>query len=190
MLWTGSNQDAKLVQLFYVLVAVFLAVTAVIAMLSICIDRPGGFVKDWRYIMNAYLDAQASVTGDRGVPSQVIQAKNPRYLTAEMGYTTFGEGAHFAVDIVPGVVVDEIITQVVSLSEVNMGKRQLPYPPYSLWCVNLNYVDKPDGVILVAYHIDMYSAEWVVHIADVSPFSKGFLNLTSQLGCELKSISD
>ncbi len=57
-----------------------------------------------------------------------------------------------------------------------IGVRPVPYPPKSLWCVQLS----DGGVIVVGQHHDLYNADWVLHEvvdADSTP---------ARVGCALK----
>ncbi len=43
------------------------------------------------------------------------------------------------------------------------GLRALPYPPEEIWCVLLEPHEEEAQVVLVAMHMDLYKADWVVH---------------------------
>ena len=133
MIWTGSYRDDRLVPWLYSLAAMFLAVIAVIVLLSITANSAGRFIKDWRYITDAYIDAQASPTGERGTVSQVVRAHKPENFTEELELVTFGEGTHFSVHSHPDMGNGDIVTHVATIDEVRIGKRPLPYPPQSMW---------------------------------------------------------
>ncbi len=136
MIWTGSFRWTRLSRWFYFLIAMILAVFTVIVLLSITTNSVGRFVKDWRYITDAYIDAQASPAGEYGVVRKVVQASKPHNFTEQLELLTFGEGTHFAVHRQPGMNYSDILTQVVTSADAKIGKRQLPYPPEKLWCVS------------------------------------------------------
>lgn len=190
MIWSGSYQSSRVVRLFYSASAVLLAVTAVIVLLTLIIKSAGRFIKDWRYIADSYIDAQASATGDYGVIRNAVQASKPENFTEELKLLTFGEGTHFGVHHRPGVIYSEIVTQVVTADVLNIEKRHLPYPPQQLWCVCLEYEEKQDVVIFLGYHKDMYSAEWIVHIGEQAPFSADIIDLVGQLDCEFSLVPE
>ena len=188
MIWTGDFRSARPGHWLYALFAMALAVIAVIVLLTIVTKSAGRFVKDWRYIMNAYLEEQASTSGETGRVESAVQAGKPEYFTEDLRLFTFGEGTHFNVHSMPGSDYNFFITHVVNSDDSSMGKRLLPYPPQRLWCVYLDYAENQDTVIFIGYHNDLYSAEWVAHIGELAPFSADFTKLLAQLECELPSI--
>jgi hypothetical protein len=190
MIWMEGSRSTRRVHWQYAIVAVFLAGVAIMVLLISTSRSASRFVKDWRYIADLYLDAEASMTGSRGVIGQIARAQNPEYLTEELGLITFGEGTHFTVHNQPGMDYADIITPVMTVYGGNTGQKPLPYPPQILFCVYLEYVNLPDIVVFLGYHKDMYSAEWVVHRGAQVPLSSTFTHLLSRFGCELPSIPE
>jgi hypothetical protein len=43
------------------------------------------------------------------------------------------------------------------------GGIPIPFPPVELWCVALNEDAKTPSVVFVAFHRDLYYADWLVH---------------------------
>ena len=154
----GSIHNGRLVQWFYSLLALILAVIMVTMLLTVIKTTSGRYVKDWRCITDAYIDSQSYIMGERAVIGRVVQANKPDNLTEKLALTTFGEGMHFALHEQPGMGYGGIITQVREVNNASIGKRRLPYPPQALWCVYLDYTENQDGVVFLGYHIDMYSA--------------------------------
>ena len=186
MIWTGSPRCTRFTQWLYALSAIVLAIIVVVLLFTINRNSAGRFVKDWRYIMDAYINEEASITGTRGVVREVVRAKEPYNFVEKLELLTFGEGTHFAVQRQPGAGYGEIITQTTTANDARLSKRPIPYPPQSLWCVYLEYDNKRDVVIFIGYHIDMYSAEWIAHIGEQTPFSPSFHDLVSRLECDIQ----
>jgi hypothetical protein len=189
MIWSVENRALRGNRWPIALVAAVLAFTSVIGLVAVMGNTRGRFVKDWQYITDAYIYAEAILTGNLGVVNEVVRAKQPTYLDAPLGYMTFGEGTHFAVDWQPGVDGSDIVTKVSAVSQERLSKRPLPYPPQKVWCIYLDHADKEDMIILVGYHRDMYSAEWIAHVGEQAPFSTDFHNVLSRLECDLKSLA-
>ena len=92
---TRSFRSVRLVHWLYWLVAVILAAMAVIVLLVITTKDEGRLVKDWRYVTGAYLDTQASTTGERGKVGQAVKANMPGAFTERTGYGYLWRGYAF-----------------------------------------------------------------------------------------------
>jgi hypothetical protein len=190
MIWSGSYRDIRLTSWIYSLFALLLAVITVIMLLTAAANSAGRFVKDWRYITDAYIDAYAVSIGERAVVKQVVKANKPENLIKELDLISFGEGVHFSVHSQPDIGSVDTVEQGSTMDEARIGKRSLPYPPESVWCVYLDYTQKQDSVIFLGYHKDMYTAEWVAHIGEQAPFSTDFIKLLTNLECSFTSIGE
>ena len=70
------------------------------------------------------------------------------------------------------------------------GPSPLPFPPKELWCAFLEGTDDITGekshiVVFVGLHMDMYTADWLVHKAAESPFAPEFGKMLAHLGCDV-----
>lgn len=152
--------------------------------LSLCVRSTGRFVKDWRYLVDTYLEAEASRNGAQGVLAHTVKARHPSRFRQDLDFSAYGEGVHFDMDALSVKENTDVVTQVLATHPGSTGKNPLPYPPQTLWCVSVVYEDKPDTVFFVGYHMDMYTAEWVVHRGAQAPFTAPFLEILSGLGCD------
>lgn len=92
-----------------------------------------------------------------------LRAPLPQNFTQALSQTSFGNNFYFQSDDGYGKPP---------------GGKPLPYPPTTLWCLQLTYADAPPRVILLALHEDLYNAEWIIH--DIDPSSKTL----SRIGCD------
>jgi hypothetical protein len=145
---------------------------------SIPNDDPGG----WRSAVRKYIDYQARTTGITLEVAAAAQAALPWEFRHEMSSLSFGPGLVFQVDIPYGAYSD--------------GKA-LPMPPVELWCVRLKVKGEPEGVrvrnglVLVAKHQDLYSAEWITHLPPnegpaLSPVegAQSLAEILATIGCQ------
>jgi hypothetical protein len=66
------------------------------------------------------------------------------------------------------------------------GLRALPYPPEEIWCVLLEPREEEAQVVLVALHMDLYKADWVVHELPPAWSAAERGAVLSDLGCAVK----
>ena len=106
----------------------------------------------------------------------VARASKPRNFSPAMSFATFGDSVHFQTDL--GYT----------------GPRPLPFPPKDVWCVLLQCDQDPLEVpsdenvpvgLFVALHLDMYTADWVVHEITGGACAQEFMRQASLLGCDL-----
>jgi hypothetical protein len=102
-----------------------------------------------------------------------VRAKRPAGFEREMSGLVFGDGVYYQSDLGP------VRTETDSL-------LPLPYPPRELWCVLLQdstaVTEGDSHVVFPALHMDIYNADWLVHVA--SPESDMSSTLEA-VGCAL-----
>jgi hypothetical protein len=107
--------------------------------------------------------------------AMVTRAKRPWNLTRDLRWPVLGHSVYFQTDqpFAPGQ---------------NSALSPLPFPPKEIWCALLESEDEATGtpsysVVLVALHMDMYSADWMIHHPPSDPF--GVSELLHAVGCEI-----
>lgn len=108
----------------------------------------------------------------------LARAERPWNLTKDLSWLALGDSVYFE--------TDHPLTRGRSV-----GPSPLPYPPKEVWCALLESEDEATGVrsyavVLVGLHMDMYSADWMLHQAPSQPFSTAFREALSALGCDLR----
>jgi hypothetical protein len=100
---------------------------------------------------------------------QYVEANLPRHLQRDMVkawvYRTTPYSMTQPVPLGQPISATDLITSYpVENFAFNFNTRPLPYPPEDLWCVKLKSADPTvPGILLIAFHKDIYTASWVVH---------------------------
>lgn len=123
-----------------------------------------------QYIDFAFLPGSTSV-------QMAQRAGKPENLLKDSGYTVFGDSVYYQTDIGPG-------------SNPQGGAMPLPYPPKELWCILLEQQSEQAGetsnaIAFAALHMDMYSADWMVHEGPSDLSTPGLLESLAVVGCDL-----
>lgn len=89
----------------------------------------------------------------------------------------FGSTVYYQTDFAPG-------------DSTPAGVMPLPYPPKEVWCILLKERDKPTGVpsyaiVLAALHMDMYNADWMLHMGPRDLSTPGLMESLRESGCDL-----
>ncbi len=123
-------------------------------------------------LLSDYLQYQDARLGNVSSVVQIVKAARPGNFTTQMSQTTFGSGVIFH-------------TNLVQPSSGYQSSNPLPYPPISLWCVQLHQsgVDTP-SVAFIAQHEDLYNSDWVVHESSAGSLTE-LNDVLKKLGCDL-----
>jgi hypothetical protein len=128
-------------------------------------------------VARALLDVYVAQTfpGSEVSLHAIERAPRPENLRQALAGPSFGDSVHFQTDRGP--------------SSANAGDRApLPFPPREAWCVLLTEPatrgEAPTRtIVLLALHVDLYNADWVVHQAP--PGSHGS-EMLSKVGCRIE----
>jgi hypothetical protein len=135
----------------------------------------GGLPAAARTRVEQYL-AYESRAGVGEIRAAALAAK-PWNLTRDPGIVVFGDSVYYQTDL--GTAWGEPDSLL-----------PLPFPPKELWCV-LEQQSSPASeeqsysVILVGLHMDMYNADWLVHVLPGIASDPGVRERLSQIGCDL-----
>jgi hypothetical protein len=165
-------QELKRIALLLVPVLSLLAVGAVVVAKM---PTEAGLPATCQLRLNQYV-AHISTVGTATV-QRTVRATKPGNLGSDAGYPTFGDSVYYQTEDGPA-------------GNEKGGAMPLPYPPKELWCVLLKQQNRATGrtsypIVFVGLHMDMYSADWIVHEGPGDPSTPGVLDSLSQLGCEL-----
>ncbi len=145
-------------------------------------------------------DARAALEGyliyrydqeSKPLVQQSTLATKPWLLTSQMSGPTFGGGAFFNTSVVYSAAAtggaNWPSTPVASQGYYSSvgSLRALPYPPEEVWCVLLDVQDQGQTPILVAAHMDLYNARWIVHEMPTLSTPKEVNALLDEIGCGL-----
>jgi hypothetical protein len=133
-------------------------------------DGSGQLPGDVQAALDEYLAPQSAAV------LSADTARRPWLFTEEISFGAHGSSVHFQTEEYSNIL------------------SPLPFPPDQVWCVLLEQqsrassehgAERPDAVVLVALHIDMYVADWVVHSVAGDPFSRELETVLSTIGCDL-----
>jgi hypothetical protein len=159
------KRTGALVMALLFLLALALAVTA-------RTPGQGGLPPAARARVEQYLASRSQV--GTAVAALVAPATKPWNLTGDPGTLVFGDSVNYQTDL--GSAWD--------------GLLPVPFPPKELWCVLLQQGGAEPGqqsyrVVLVGLHMDMYNADWLIHVLPGSASDPGVWGRLSQIGCNL-----
>lgn len=115
-----------------------------------------------RYLAFRYQSPSPSVR-------QESQATRPWLFKPEQSSATYGDSVYFRTMHnygATGIKQISLSPSPAASPDVYRGSdglRGLPYPPEEIWCVLLEPREERAQVVLVALHMDLYKADWVVH---------------------------
>ena len=150
----------------FAIIALLVSVVLIVTLALALTNSPGRRVAGWQTAVDAYITHKGGVD-----VLDAVEARAPEHFTQATDLHTYAPGPYYVVDD--------------PLGEHN-GSKPLPYPPEDVRCVLLQESDtETHQLIFAAYHVDLYSAEWVIHEDGHAPFSQATHNLLAQLGCAL-----
>jgi hypothetical protein len=148
-------------------IALVAGIILIVALALVLRESPGRHVENWQTIVNAYIEHKG--WAHTASVEQAIQADNPENFAQGIGLRTLAQGPYYVVDEPFGG---------------QNGSKPLPYPPEDVWCVLLKHPEGyPHRLIFAVYHVDLYSAEWVIHEDELAPFNEQTQERVAQLGC-------
>lgn len=179
--------------------ALFVAIPLMVALASIVTVSAAmlSFPAGARQALEAYLrhPPAGGLSAQRITlqPDLIVRASRPWELRSQLGYPAFGDTWYFDIDHRLGESTRPAATPfwqkyLPYSSETAPASDQpaLPFPPEEVWCVLLGG-EPTDRVVFVArHHREPYYTEWITHQGPAAPFSKGFLETLSAVGCDLR----
>ncbi len=149
-----------------VVLAVLVPVGVIIAGVGIILMRRSGLPEGAQGALSVYL--RYRYPGPSASIASASQATQPWLLKPEQSSATYSDSPHYHTTVnVRAIATKEIrLTPSPASRDVYRGSdalAALPYPPEDLWCVRLNAGQEGPEVVLVALHMGLYNADWVVH---------------------------
>jgi hypothetical protein len=181
-------------------IGVALAILAVeVAVIGLLMREPA-FPPNGRSALEGYLSFERAAYANELSLTQAVRTKKPWLFTPDMSAGTFGDSTYYrtshsyrmptpTLDFGSGRVIPGLGDPSRPLSSLRPA-RPLPYPPEEVWCVVLRNRDSKSSVVFVAFHADLYNADWIVHEANGTPPDPGLSKATSAIGCDLKLGND
>ncbi len=145
--------------------------TVIVAALIFLLYKPG-LPDSGRQALELYINDAVASSQSPIQAHQIVQASNPRALTAEMSAASYGDGSYF-------VMSHDLNTN--NLTGDNL--RFLPFPPQELWCALLTKQQQPLRIVFIAEHEDLYRAIWVIHETSDDLAADTTTNILAQVGC-------
>jgi hypothetical protein len=149
---------------------------------------------EWENELNLYLEFKNSLSSEKKVVQSVAKAGFPWAFQSGMSEITFGESPYFQTDLRYETDRDT------KSHESNLPKEwtsdsliPLPYPPEEVWCIELassgdimdnRGVPKPNSIVLVAEHMDLYNADYVVHEPPIGKQEYPLDEIMTRIGCD------
>ncbi len=135
-----------------------------------------------RYLAFLYLSPGPSI-------GAVSQATQPWLFKPEQSSATYSESVHYHTTVNLRALATRQISRSPSpaaspdIYHGSDGLAGLPYPPEDLWCVLLDTGEQGTDVVLVALHMGLYNADWVVHELPANWSAAERSAALAELGC-------
>lgn len=119
--------------------------------------------------------AASSHAGGEVTIHHAVRARRPWNFAEKMSHLVLGDSVYYQTD------------QPLTWKQAS-GPMPLPYPPKELWCILVEERDAGSGeltptALFVALHMDMYSADWLVHTAPKGLAPSELAGILNWLGC-------
>ena len=154
------------------LIVILILVVGLLLGTLILINLPN----EWQEQAQVYLAFQRSTGGDNYVVAGAAQARRPWQFTPQMREFSLGNGIY---------ITDDSFNP-------STGMVPVPYPPEKVWCLLLettaSNTSTQQRVIFIAYHYDLYYADWVIHEAARSATTAELSTALKALGCSLSGL--
>jgi hypothetical protein len=140
----------------------------------------------WQEAIQGYLDYRSTSSAQRLQVLAADKATKPSAFGPEMSSGIFDHSAYYRPDQGDSQGSGQKEGQGLQAGyQPEDGRRALPYPPKSVWCV---VVETPGGnekqLLYVAEHQDLYNTDLVVHEGPKSSTLEGLNDQARRIGCE------
>ncbi len=171
-------------------VFVVIVVVATIVVVAGTLLAARGMPDDARAQLNGYL-AHRYMRGSARSIARASAATRPERFTGEMSSGTFGHSVHYALLHNYRAAAQPVrwplnARPLNDLGRGYAGCRPLPCPPEELWCVRPDSVDPSADIVLVALHVDLSNADWVIHELPVAWSAGERGSMLGELGCKVE----
>ena len=165
-----------------------LCLLAAIVTIGVLLVRAQDLPSEAQDALNQYIQHRYSLSQPATV-QRLVRSSLPGNFSAAMSRATFGDSVFFGTTYnykvqpvnLPGFPTITLTDDWRSAG----GSHPVPFPPIDVWCVALKETEQPaPAVVYVAEHLDLYSADWLVH--EPAGESKEIADALTKIGCDLK----